>query len=452
MSDRLQSNADTGIPDAAGNGLMDRRLLLKSGIVFGATAWLPAASANPKPEGTPAAGFARPKWMREPGREFSAYGLPARFEQEVARFAAPNRVMRNNGTSWTPLHLLEGTITPGGLHFERHHNGVPDIDPGAHMLLIHGLVDRALTFNVADLLRYPLRSTTCFIECGGNSNAGWNRVPSQSQAGYFHGLVSNSEWTGIPLGVLLQEAGVKRAAKWVIAEGADAFAMHVSIPLEKLMDDGLLALYQNGERLRPENGYPLRLVLPGWEGVVNVKWLRRLELTDQPAMARNETARYTDLQADGSARQFSFVMEAKSLITSPSSGMVLKGGPGLYQVTGLAWSGRGRIKKVEVSADAGRTWAEAALQEPILPRAFTRFRIPWRWSGAAAVLKSRAIDETGYVQPERNALIAQRGRHGFYHYNGIVNWSVDEQGNLGHVYDEVAAERSGTPAIDADWD
>jgi sulfane dehydrogenase subunit SoxC len=168
-------------------------------------------------------------------------------------------------------------------------------------------------------------------------------------------------------------------------------------------------------------------------------------------MARNETARYTDLLADGSARMFSFVMEAKSLITSPSSGMALKGGPGLYQITGLAWSGRGRIRMVEVSADAGRTWAEAALQEPVLPRAFTRFRIPWRWSGAPAVLKSRATDETGYMQPERQALIAQRGRHGFYHYNGIVNWSVDEHGNLGHVYDEAATEHGATPDIDADW-
>ncbi len=452
MSDRLPMDSDSGIPDAAGNGLIDRRVLLKRGLVFGATAWLPVASAATSVDDTRNPGLARPQWMREPGREFSTYGAPARFEQEVARFIAPNRVMRNSGTSWTPLHLLEGTITPSGLHFERHHNGVPEIDPGAHSLLIHGRVDRALTFNVQDLLRYPLCSTTCFIECGGNSNAGWNRIPSQSQAGYFHGLVSNSEWTGIPLGVLLQEAGVKRGAQWVIAEGADAFAMHVSIPLEKIMDDGMLALYQNGERLRPENGYPLRLVLPGWEGVVNVKWLRRLELTDQPAMARNETARYTDLQADGTARMFSFVMQAKSLITSPSSGMVLKGGPGLYQVTGLAWSGRGRIKKVEVSADAGKSWAEAELQGPILPRAFTRFRIPWRWSGAPAVLKSRAIDETGYVQPERQALIDQRGRHGFYHYNGIVNWSVDEQGNLGHVYDEVAAQQSGTPDIDADWD
>jgi sulfane dehydrogenase subunit SoxC len=437
-------------PVVAGNGLLDRRLLLKQGLVFGAMAWLPgpARSAGAVAADTPEA---RPRWMRAAGREFSPYGVPSPHEKETARFPAPNRVQRNSGASWTPLHLLEGTITPSGLHFERHHNGVPDIDPAAHRLLIHGLVARALTFRVEDLLRYPLRTRTCFIECGGNSNAGWNRVPSQAQAGYFHGLVSNSEWTGIPLRVLLDEAGIAPRAAWVIAEGADAFAMHVSIPLEKLLDDALLALYQNGERLRPENGYPLRLVLPGWEGVVNVKWLRRLELTERPAMARNETARYTDLLADGSARMFSFVMEAKSLITAPSSGMVLKGGPGLYQISGLAWSGRGRIRTVEVSADGGASWAEAALEAPVQPQAFTRFRIPWRWGGEPAVLKSRATDETGCVQPERSALIARRGRHGFYHYNGIVNWSVDEHGVVGHVYDETDPDPGDAADIDAGW-
>jgi sulfane dehydrogenase subunit SoxC len=214
----------------------------------------------------------------------------------------------------------------------------------------------------------------------------------------------------------------------------------------------MLALYQNGERLRPENGYPLRLVLPGWEGVLNVKWLRRLELQREPAMARNETARYTDLLPSGKARRFSFVMETKSLITSPSSGMLLQDGPGLYQITGLAWSGRGRIAKVEVSADGGKSWAEAALQEPVLPAAFTRFRIPWRWNGAPAVLKSRALDETGYLQPERGELLAKRGRHGFYHYNAIVSWSVDADGSVGHIYDQSAEHGDDAdPDIDTGW-
>ena len=210
-----------------------------------------------------------------------------------------------------------------------------------------------------------MTSRICFVECGGNSNAGWNKSPSRAEAGYFHGLVSNSEWTGVPLATVLNEVGINKKAKWLIAEGADAFAMNMSIPLEKAVADGMLALYQNGERIRPENGYPLRLILPGWEGVLNVKWLRRLKATDKPIMARNETSKYTELLPSGKARLFTMVMEAKSLITSPSANMVLKD-PGLYQITGLAWSGRGKIKKVEVSADGGKTWADAQLQEPIL--------------------------------------------------------------------------------------
>jgi sulfane dehydrogenase subunit SoxC len=219
----------------------------------------------------------------------------------------------------------------------------------------------------------------------------------------------------------------------LIAEGADASLMNVSLPLEKAMDDCILALYQNGERIRPENGYPLRLIAPGWEGVVNVKWLRRLHITNQPVMARNETSKYTELMPSGKARQFTFVMEAKSLITHPSFGHQLKKA-GLYQISGLAWSGRGKIAKVEVSADGGKTWAEAQLQEPVLSKCFTRFRIPWQWNGEKAILKSRAIDETGYVQPERDVLIKSQGQHGYFHYNAIVSWEISSNGSINHVY------------------
>jgi sulfane dehydrogenase subunit SoxC len=278
-----------------------------------------------------------------------------------------------------------------------------------------------------------MRSQLLFIECGGNSNAGWHPEPIQRSPGSFHGLVSCSEWTGVPLGVLLDEAGLAPGAAWGIAEGADAFAMHVSLPLARLRDEAIVALYQNGERLRPEHGYPLRLVLPGCEGVVNVKWLRRLHITDQPVMARNETAKYTELQPDGKARQFTHVMEAKSLITSPSHGQRL-GGPDVYEISGLAWSGRGRIRRVEVSADGGRSWTPAMLDGAVLPRCLTRFRAAWRWDGAPAVLKSRAIDETGYVQPERDALVKARGSNGYFHYNGIVAWAIDAEGAVTHVY------------------
>lgn len=355
-----------------------------------------------------------------------------------------------NGVSWTPLHRLQGTITPNGLHYERHHNGVPDIDPQHHRLLIHGLVRQPRIFSTAALLRYPMQSRICFIECGGNSNIGWNRLPAQAEAGYAHGLVSNSEWTGIPLGLLLDETEPDPEAGWLIAEGADAFAMHISIPVARARKDALLALYQNGERLRPENGYPMRLLLPGWEGVLNVKWLRRLELVRQPAMARNETARYTELLPSGKARQFTFTMQAKSLITQPSAHTLLPA-HGLYQITGLAWSGQGKIRRVDVSADGGRSWLEAELQQPVLPQAFTRFRLPWLWRGQPALLQSRAVDEQGYVQPSRETLVAQRGRQGFFHYNAIVSWSVDRDGAVRHAYADHNALPAGAVDIDSGW-
>lgn len=454
MKKNLQNPGAIELQPVARNGLLDRRLFLKTGLTFSAATL--AASALPKVQGSTENNAsidpARPPWMRQPGAAFSIYGTPSEFEDDVVRFPSANADVPGNGVSWTPLHKLEGMIVPNGLHYERHHNGVPQIDPAQHRLLVHGLVKKPLFFSMKDLLRYPLQSRICFIECGGNSNAGWNKSPIRSEAGYFHGLVSCSEWTGVPLRTILEEAGIKKSAKWIIAEGADAFAMNISIPLELAREEGMLALYQNGERLRPENGYPLRLLLPGLEGVLNVKWLRRLKLTERPIMARNETSRYTELLPSGKARMFTFVMEAKSLITSPSANMLLPE-PGLYQVSGLAWSGNGCISKVEVSADGGRSWAGAELQEPVLPKSFTRFRIPWQWDGKPAVLKSRAVDETGYVQPEREELVEKRGTNGFFHYNAVVTWMVDEFGAVSHTYDEKEnADDTGEISIDAGWD
>lgn len=419
-------SAEDELQPAAGGGLLHRRALLNRGLVL-ATALPATAMAQAE------LGEARPPWMRSPGRPFSIYGQPSKHEERVIRRISGNRLLPGNGVALTPLEDLEGFITPTGLHFERHHNGVPDIDPAQHRLLIHGKVKRPLHFGVDELLRYPLRSHLVFIECGGNSNAGWHPEPIQRGPGSFHGLISCSEWTGVPLSLLLDEAGLEKDALWAVAEGADAFAMNVSLPVAKLMDDAIVALYQNGERIRPENGYPLRLVVPGWEGVLNVKWLRRLHLSSEPVMARNETAKYSELQPDGKARQFTFVMDVKSLITSPSHGQRLKQ-PGFHEIRGYAWSGHGKVRRVEVSADGGKSWAEAALQEPVLPKCMTRFRAAWRWSGQPAVLKSRAIDETGAVQPERAALVAQRGLNGYFHYNAIVSWAVDEDGAVTHVY------------------
>lgn len=408
----------------AGNGLLHRRTLLRQGLVFATASAAVGEAAAIEPRGDT---------MRGPGTPFTPYGQPSKHERLVMRRISGNRVLPGNGVALTPLDELEGFITPNGLHFERHHNGVPDIDPAKHQLLIHGRVKQALSFTVADLLRYPMRSHLMFLECGGNSNAGWHPEPIQRPAGSFHGLISCSEWTGVPLSVLLREAGIEPGATWAVAEGADAFAMNVSVPVDQLMAEGIVALYQNGERLRPENGYPLRLIVPGWEGVLQVKWLHKLELSEMPVMSRNETAKYTELLPSGKARQFTFQMDAKSLITSPSHGQRLKGA-GLYQISGLAWSGRGKVKRVDVSADGGKTWAQAALQDPVLPRCLTRFRAPWHWDGQAAVLQSRVTDETGYVQPTRAALVAERGLNGYFHYNAIVSWAVEPDGSVKHVY------------------
>src|SRR3989475_4564183 len=308
------------------------------------------------------------------------------------------------GSSFTPLQDSVGTLTPSSLHYERHHAGIPLIDPAQHRLVIHGMVDRPLSLAVADIKRLPSITRIMVLECGGNSGSEWTAITGPDvQRSY--GLVSCSEWTGVSLSLLLKEVGVKPDASWVIAEGADACRMERSVPLAKAMDDALIAYGQNGEALRPAQGYPLRLLLPGWEGNTNVKWLHSLKLTDQPYMARDETSKYSDLMPDGKARIFTYRMEAKSVITFPSGGQTLPG-IGLYELTGLAWSGNGTIERVEITTDGGRSWVAAQLQEPRLPITLTRFRMPWRFERREAVIASRAIDATAYVQPSRHDLVA----------------------------------------------
>ncbi len=418
----------TGLPEpAAGNGLLDRRGL------FGAAATGSLAALISRPGVAAAGELAVEPWMREPGSPFVGYGQPSRFESKVVRAFTTAPGTTGTGASRTPHHLLNGTITPNGLHFERHHSGIPDIDPDAHRLLIHGLVKRPLVFTLEALARYPMVSRIVFIECGGNSGALYQKDPVAGGVQALHGLVSGAEWTGIRLADLLDEAGVDPKAQWILAEGADAAGMSRSVPMAKAMDDAIIVLYQNGERIRPSNGYPLRLLLPGYEGNMNVKWLRRIKVTEQPTMTKDETSKYTISLPDGKALQFVFPIEAKSVITHPSPGLAMKG-PGVYEISGLAWSGYGKIAKVDVSADGGKSWAPAALQEPVLAKALTRFRVAWRWNGGPAVLQSRATDESGYVQPARARLIADRGARTIYHFNGVVSWEVGENGEVRHVY------------------
>jgi sulfane dehydrogenase subunit SoxC len=412
---------------AAGNGILSRRIFLEGTIALGATgAGLSCGSAER---------LTVQPWMKVPGAGFAGYGQPSLFESKVVRFIPPppNPATQGVGASRTPLHLLEGIITPSGLHFERSHSGIPNIDPDQHRLVIHGLVKRPLVFTLEALSRYPMQSRIAFIECGGNSGALYAPQAQPLGMAAIHGLLGCSEWTGVRLSTLLDEAGVEPSARWLIAEGADSAAMSRSIPLAKAMDDALICLYQNGERVRPSNGYPVRLLLPGFEGNMNVKWLRRLKLTTGPAMSKDETSKYTILLKDEKAWQFVFPMEVKSVLTRPSPGLPLKG-PGFYEISGLAWSGNGRIRQVDVSADGGRTWAPAALQEPILSKAPVRFRAAWNWNGGPAVLQSRATDDTGMVQPTRAEFTAERGLRGFYHYNAIASWRIDEKGEASNVY------------------
>lgn len=374
-----------------------------------------------------------PDSWKAPGGGFSNYGQPSAQERETIRWVSANPAQAGEGVSWTPLHRMEGTITPNGLHFERHHNGVPAIDAAQWSLRLEGGTAGAMTFTFEDLHRYPLQSRITFIECGGNSNALWNPEPMQAAAGHLHGLVSGCEWTGVPLSLLLKEAGIAADSQWLIADGLDASGVSVSLPLDKCMDDVVLALYQNGEALRPENGYPARLVVPGWEGIVNVKWLRALTLSSEPLWSRFDTVSYTDLHSDGMAERMTFAMGVKSIITSPSAGQQLAAA-GTYEVRGLAWSGAGRVTGVELSADAGRNWSAAVLQEPVLDKALTRFRLPLHWNGQASVLMSRATDISGAVQPTRQALLAAKGQNAYYHYNAVCAWAVDSDGTIRHVY------------------
>ncbi|MDR6493965.1 sulfane dehydrogenase subunit SoxC [Paraburkholderia terricola] len=398
-----------------------------------------AAGGLAASQATAAAELLRPldvaPWSRTPGAPTldHPYGVPSPREANVVRRSARAWPLPGAASSMTPLADLHGTLTPNGLVYERHHGGVPDIDPEQHRLALHGLVRAPKLFTMDDLLRLPSESRIHFLECSGNTGSEWNG-PSGLPVQLTHGLLSCCEWTGVRLSTLLDEAGglsnpLKPESGWLLAEGADAAAMTRSLPLERILDSALVVYAQNGERLRPENGYPLRLIVPGFEGNTNVKWLRRLKVVDAPLQTREETSKYTSLLANGSARQFAFEMDAKSVITRPSPGHRLST-HGYYPITGLAWSGRGTIRKVEVSTDGGATWQLARLQGPVADRALTRFQADWRWTGGPAALLSRATDSTGYVQPTRAELVAARGLNSQYHYNAIQQWRVGENGEV----------------------
>jgi sulfane dehydrogenase subunit SoxC len=404
----------------AGNGIIHRRMLLKAaGVGAAGGLLLPAKAAE--------------DWMTHSGEAQGEYGSQSKFAQLRREQTGGHPFGAEAGSSSSPLQNLNGAITPNSLHFERHHSGIPDIDPAKHRLTVYGDVNKTLQFNLEDLLAYPMESHVYFLECSGNSFRNTLPKPLDLTAGSLNGLVSGSEWTGVPLHYLLDEAGIQNREGWVVAEGADAAGLTRSLPMPVALDNVMIAMYQNGEPLRPAQGYPMRLFVPGSEGNISVKWLQALKVQKMPAYTRDETSKYTDTLKDGRSEMFSLKMEVKSIITSPSGKMKLDR-QGVYEINGIAWSGSGSIRSVEVSADGGKSWAEAVLQSENRSLALTRFRIPWRWSGQNAVLQSRAIDDKGNVQPTRDAALERYSPVGFYHYNGIQSWQVAASGEVKNVF------------------
>ncbi len=414
----------------ARRSFMGKALAMGAGVAASTAAASTAASSDGEP-----AILNLPTHSKTLGQSVAAlgYGMPSQWEKNLQRRESPGLTRVSQASvSFTPLQGLFGIITPSGLHFERHHQGWHDIDPSQHRLMINGLVKQERVFSMDDLMRLPSVSRIHFIECGANTGAEWGNVALPTVQ-YTHGMLSCSEFTGVLLSTLLEMCGYdKRTAKYVLAEGADGSSMTRTISIDRAMDDVIVAWAMNGEMLRPENGYPLRLVVPGVQGVSWVKYLRRIEVGDQRYDTKDETIHYIDMMPDGMHRQYTSVQECKSVITAPSGGQILLD-KGYYNVTGLAWSGRGKIKRVDVSADGGRNWRTARLETPLLSKALTRFNIDWVWDGSPAILQSRAIDETGYVQPKISQLRAVRGTKSIYHNNAIQSWQVHPNGEVTNV-------------------
>ena len=366
------------------------------------------------------------------GVDANPYGMPSEYESHVVRRNVEwLTASTESSVNFTPLQDLEGFVTPNGLCFERHHGGVPEVIPSDYRLMINGLVDRELIFTLDDLKRFPQTNKFYFLECAANGGMEW-RGAQLNGCQFTFGMVHNVQYTGVKLSDLVRETGLKPNAKWVLAEGGDAAGMNRSIPIEKILDDCMIAWAMNGEALRPEQGYPARLVVPGWEGNMWVKWIRRLEFGDMPYMAREETSKYTDLMTDGNARMFTWVMDAKSVVTNPSPEKSILH-KGVHQLRGLAWSGRGKITRVDVSIDGGKNWKTAELHGPIMDKCLTRFTMPFEWNGEELLVQSRAIDETGYVQPTIQELQNIRGVNSVYHNNSIATWLVSKSGKVDNV-------------------
>lgn len=426
--------APAGVRQVFAEAREGRRDFLRSAFAA-AAAGMTAGAAVAQAGGDPAI-LELPEHSRGLGQPVvtDGYGKPSKYERNVQRRQSPGLTQTPQASvSFAPLQSLFGIVTPSGLHFERHHQGWWDIDPTKHRFMVNGLVKAPRVFTMDELMRLPSVSRFHFIECGANTGMEWGNVAVPT-AQYTHGMLSCSEFTGVPLITLLQMAGADlKKGRFLLAEGADGSSMTRTIPMGLIESGEVLVAYgQNGEMLRPENGYPLRLVVPGVQGVSWVKYLRRVEVGDQPWATKDETVHYVDLMPDGQHRQYTSIQECKSVVTTPSGGQVLLD-KGFYSITGLAWSGRGKVKRVDVSVDGGRNWRTAKLQEPVMSKCLTRFNMDWVWDGKPAILQSRATDETGYVQPTKGQLKAVRGTRSIYHNNAIQSWLVQESGEVKNV-------------------
>ncbi len=431
VSTELATELSAGGITEARRGFLRNSFL--AAMAAGASATAASAFAQ-APKGDPNI-LEKQTWQTTLGQPVAAkpYGMPSKYEANLQRRESPGLTRVSAASvAFAPLQGLFGIITPNGLHFERHHQGWYDIDPAKHRLMINGLVKQDMVFTMEDLMRLPSVSRIHFIECGANTGMEWGNVAVPTVQ-YTHGMLSCCEFTGVPLSILLDMAGADtKKGKYVLAEGGDGSGMTRTIPMEMALDDVLVVWGMNGEMLRPENGYPLRLVVPGVQGVSSVKWLRRIEVGDMPYASKDEAVHYIDLMPDGMHRQYTSIQECKSVITTPSGGQQLLE-TGFYNISGMAWSGRGKVKRVDVSVDGGRNWREARLETPVLTKAITRFNIDWVWDGKPAILQSRATDETGHVQPAYRMLREVRGTRSIYHNNAIQSWKVDTNGEVSNV-------------------
>lgn len=422
----------------AKNGRRDFMRSAFAAAAAGAAAPMALAQGNPVPaEGGDPNILALPTHSVGLGQGVAVdggYGKPSKFESNVQRRQSPGLTQTNQASvSFAPLQSLFGIVTPSGLHFERHHQGWWDIDPSKHRLMINGMVKTSKVFTVDEIMRLPSVSRFHFIECGANTAVDWGNVAVPTVQ-YTHGMISCSEFTGVPLITLLELSGADlKNGKFVLAEGADGSSMTRTIPMSLIKSGEVFVAYgQNGEMLRPEQGYPLRLIVPGVQGVSWVKYLRRIEVGDMPYATKDEAVHYIDLQPDGQHRQYSSIQECKSVVTTPSGGQVLLD-KGFYNITGLAWSGQGKVKRVDVSVDGGRNWRTARLESPVMSKALTRFNLDWVWDGKPAIIQSRAMDDTGFVQPTYKQLRTVRGTRSIYHNNAIQSWLVQESGEVKNV-------------------